>query len=103
MSEYKSPDVFQQALRFERLRASFMSLICGLVFLCALVAATRIPDYLAAPDYLRLIGVFLFILLALAGLVANIYHHRCLQRLAAAKNPANEGRSTKHQKLRDWV
>jgi hypothetical protein len=86
MSHYLPPEEFQQALRFERLRAAGMSLICGLLLLLALAAATRIPDYLTAPDYLRLIGVILFNLLALTGLGVNIYHHRCLRRLAAQQS-----------------
>lgn len=89
MKKYdQSPLSFQQALRYERLHASVMSLICGLLFLFAMTAASRLPDYLAASDYARLAGVILFGLLAITGVVVNIRHHICLSRLAVMAYPA---------------
>lgn len=84
MTHHPSTEELQQALRFERLQASLMSLICGLLLLFALAAATHIPDYLAEPDYFRLIGAIFFNLLALAGLAANSYHHLCLRQVSLA-------------------
>ncbi len=70
----------QQAVRYARLQAWAMSKICALLGLCVLAAATRIPHYLAVADYGRLIGVILFALLVLAGVIANIHTHICLWR-----------------------
>lgn len=86
MSPYPSSSEFRQALRLERLRAWVMSFICGALFVVALTAATRLPLYLAAGDYVRLGGVFLFLLLAVTGLTANIRHHLCLHRLVAEQD-----------------
>lgn len=70
-----------QAIRLERLRASFMSLICGLLLLFALAATTQLSIYWLTADCARLIGVVAFNILAIAGGAINIRHHLYLQRL----------------------
>ena len=77
----KNELTFEQSVQLARLQAWVMSFVCGLPCLFALAAATRIPHYLAAPDYVRLIGAILFDLLALIGLIDNIHAHICLWRL----------------------
>ena len=71
---------FQQTMKLARLQTWAMSLICGLLWLFVAAAATRIPHYLATSDYLRLIGVILFGLLVLAGLISIVQTHICLWR-----------------------
>ena len=75
--ELTSQQIFQTA----RWQTRVMSIICGLLCFLAAVAATRIPLYVAISDFVRLIGVFLFVLLALIGLVNNVRTHICLWRL----------------------
>ncbi len=70
----------QQIVRFAYIQAWGMSLICSLLALFAAAAATRIPHYLAVSDYIRLVGVILFGLIVLAGVIANIHTHVCLWR-----------------------
>ena len=70
-----------QSVQFGRLQAWAMSLVCVLLTLFAVASAIRIPHYLATLDYPRLIGVMLFGLLVLAGLVDNICTHLCLWQL----------------------
>ena len=72
-----------EAVRLERLRASIMSLVCGLLALFALSVATRLPDYLSVSDHGRLSGAILFRLLVAAGLVDNIRTHVRLRALAS--------------------
>ena len=50
----------QQSMQHTRLQTWAMSLICALLVLCVMAAATRIPHYLAMSDYIRLIAVILF-------------------------------------------
>ena len=86
----KNEPTFEQSVQLARLQAWVMSFVCGLLCLFALAAATRIPHYLAAPDYVRLIGVILFSLLALVGLVDNIHTHI---RLWQMRNEITQGAS----------
>ena len=72
---------FQDTVQYTRLQAWGMTLICSLLFLFAVAAATRIPYYLAVPDYVRLVGVILFGLLASAGLIESIRTTLCLKQL----------------------
>ena len=82
MTNYDQSTVaIYQAIRLEHLRASFMSLICGLLLLFALAAATRLPVYWSTADYARLLGVIAFNVLVVTGGVINIRHHLCLQWL----------------------
>lgn len=71
----------QETVQIARLQAWAMSLICSLLALFAIAAATRIPLYLETSDHLRLIGVILFGLLALIGVIDNLRTHHCLWRL----------------------
>lgn len=77
----KNEPAFKQVVQVTRLQTWAMSFVCSLLCLFALAAATRIPHYLAAPDYARLVGVILFGLLALVGLADNIHTHICLWQL----------------------
>lgn len=72
---------WQEPIQIARLQAWAMSLICSLIALFAIAAATRIPHYLESSDHLRLIGAILFGLLALMGVVDNLRTHLCLWRL----------------------
>lgn len=72
---------FQQAVRLACLQAWAMSVVCGLLCLFAIAAATRIPLYIVSTDYIRLMAAVLFGLLALSGLLDNIYTHVFLRRL----------------------
>lgn len=70
-----------QIVRFARLQTWVMSFVCGFLCLMAAAAATRIPHYLTTPDYARLIGVILFGLLAMVGLLDNVRTHICLRQM----------------------
>ncbi|WP_420627978.1 Os1348 family NHLP clan protein [Candidatus Leptofilum sp.] len=70
-----------QLQQFARLQAWVMSFVCAMLCLFAAAAATRIPLYLETADYTRLIGVILFALAAIVGLVDNIRTHIWLWRL----------------------
>lgn len=67
-----------QIIQFARLQTWVMSFVCGLLAFLAVAAATRLPHYLATLDYARLVGVILFALLVLAGVVDNVRTHLCL-------------------------
>lgn len=67
-----------------RLQALVMSLIILFLFVCALAALSRLPEFItfrAAGWQLRVIGTVLFNLLVVAGIVDNVYSHRAITRM----------------------
>ena len=77
----KNELTFSQAIQVARKQTWVMSLICGMLLLFAIAAASRIPAYLVASDINRLVGVALFGLLALAGVIGNIRTHFRLRQM----------------------
>ena len=52
-----------------------MSLIVVMLMVLALATATRLPDYLATGDVVRVVGTVVFNLIALVGVIDNIHTH----------------------------
>lgn len=77
----KSKIQLLEAVQLERIRVSAMSCVVAALLLLLLAAASQIPAYMAETDYPRLIGIFLFALLVLIGLIDNVRTHHCLWRL----------------------
>ncbi len=72
---------FQETVRIARMQIWILSLVCGLLCLFAIAAATRIPHYLNSADYMRLSGAILFGLLSFTGLAINLQSHLWLRQL----------------------
>lgn len=70
----------QQSARLAHIQAWAMSLLCGLLFIFAAAASTRIPYYVVEMDIPRLLSTVLFDLLVLVGLVTNICVHFNLRK-----------------------
>lgn len=71
----------QQEVQLTRWQVWAMSFVCGFLVLWAGAAASRLPLYVAAGDYVRLVGAVLFALLVVVGVIDNVRAHICLRRM----------------------
>jgi protein-S-isoprenylcysteine O-methyltransferase Ste14 len=85
---HKDEITYQRAVRRERIQIWVMTKVCSLLCLFFIAAATRFPHYLATADHIRLLGVILFGLIILLGVIAIIQAHISLWR--QAKNIGNK-------------
>ena len=67
----KNERALSHDIQMTRSQAWVLSLVCGLLGLFAAAAATRLPAYLVAADYVRAAATILFDLLVLGSLLHN--------------------------------